>query len=146
MNKARLSFLLAALLVSTLPCLAVRASHADVKDLGDVCIDIAYDGLARPPVTLTFGILAYGASQQHILLTAALGPAAAHGAASLNGDTVIITFTNSDVSGDFSATSTTHITLNASTLRGRLTTMTTQVSPTPGSSKSTGNATIVPCQ
>jgi len=126
-------------------CLTVSPSSADIRDLGDVCIIFSFSNSGFPPLAHRFGLLVYGANQQHMLLTAAIGASAAHGSAILSGDTVIATFTESHVSGDFAATSTTHLVLSASTLSGTFTTMTVQVAPSSVSTKVTGTAAVIPC-
>jgi len=129
-----------------LPFFAASNAHAEVKDLGDVCISFFYDlELGIPPQIDRFGVLAYGANQQHILLTGAFNPA--HGSALVTGNKVLVTLHSSFVSLDsfIKGSATTHMVLSASTLSGTLTTIITRTSPTQVTETSTGQVTVIPC-
>jgi len=136
--------LLGLILLSIAVCLGVGPAHADVKDLGDVCILFSYN-VGFPPVTRLYRALAYGGGQQHILLTATGQPQ--HGFAVLNGDQIIVTLNGTSVAPDSSTiiVSTTQIVLSTATLRGPVTTITSSLLPGPESGRLTGTASVVPC-
>lgn len=146
MCKAGSRLLAGLALLSISVCVAARPSSADVKDLGDICVTFTFDGVLAPPVTNRFGVLAYGASQQHLVLTRTGHPE--HGSAVLAGDKILVTLNSSSVSADSSLAlaSTTHIILNASTLRGTFTIMTTSPPVDPQTGNRTGTAAAGPCQ
>jgi len=145
MHSVKPIFVFALALLGTNVCGITSIAQADVKDLGEACITLSYDNVGAPPLTHRFGVVAYGSHQQYAVLTGALGTSPATGAAILVGDTVTITYTTSNVSGSFLATSTTQIVLNASTLTGTVATVTTQLSPSPVSTKLLGTAIVVAC-
>lgn len=124
--------------------LDVRPSSADVRDLGEVCMVFFVDGLLRPPVAKAYGVLVYGERQQHIVLTNAGEPES--GSAIVTGDKILVTLNSASASDDLSTafSTTTHIILNASSLRGRFITMITWPASGPQPSKITGD--VVPCQ
>ena len=145
MGKIKLLLVLGVIFLSISVCLPVSTSNADVKDLGDVCISLSFDFTGFPPVTHTYGLLVYGASQQHILLTATGEPE--HGFAILTGDKIIVTLNGTSVSDDSSIIlfSTKQIILSASTLRGPFTAITTSPIPASQSIKRTGTAEVFRC-
>jgi hypothetical protein len=108
---------------------AAGPSSADVTDLGDVCIGFSYDNVGLPPFIIKYGVLVYGTRRQHILLTATGAPE--HGFAILTGDQIVVTLNGTSVAPDASTifVLTSQMVLNASTLRGPLTTIGTSLSP-----------------
>ena len=122
----------------------IDQSSAAVTDLGDVCITFSYN-VGFPPMTHRYGLLAYGASQQHILLTSTGRPES--GFAVLAGDTIIVTLEDTAVASDASTigVSTSQIIFSAATLSGPLTTITRSLLPGSQTTKLTGTATVVPC-
>src|SRR6185369_12734187 len=90
---------LALILVSIAACFGVGPAHADVRDLGEVCISFFYDHqLGIPPQIDRFGVLVFGESRQHILLTGVFNPA--HGSALVTADKILVTLHSSFVSAD----------------------------------------------
>ena len=146
MGKVKFVFHVGLIVLGISVGLPISNADGEVRDLGYVCITVSYDGLFRPPETHVFGALAYGAQQRYIVLTAALVPFfLEHGSAALIGDTIMVTFSSSNEFGDFFTTSTTNILLSASTLTGRVATVTTQLLPSLLSSKLTGTANVFSC-
>jgi len=146
MELIRSASVLPVVFVTMFLSLGAGISNAEVRDLGHVCIDVLYDNVGRPADIHIFGALAYGARQQYIVLTGAVGLASfEHGSAVLTGDTITITFSGSSTSGGFFTTSTTNIILSASTLTGPVTTVITQLSPSLGSTRLTGTASAFSC-
>ena len=96
--RAKVAFLAGVVVLSVLVGFSVSPSHADIKDLGEVCVSFSFGNAGIPPATQIFGVLVYGASQQHILLTSTGTPA--HGSAVLAGAKVVVTLNSSTVSDD----------------------------------------------
>ena len=145
MNTGRSALAVALIALGFSVCLRVSAAHADVRDLGTVCITLSYDNVGFPPLTHRFGALAYGSRQQYVVLIGEQGAPLQQGSAQVTTDTVIVTFSSSNASGDTFQTSTTQMLLSAATLRGPVITTTVQLLPSLGGSKLAGTATAFAC-
>jgi len=119
-------------------------AHADVKDLGDLCLTLD-DGGPRPPTGLRLGVLVYG--ENHIVLTGD-GIQPEHGTAVLNGNNIIVTLNSSYVSADSSISlfSVTHLIINSSTLQGTFTIMTFDPTTSGQGTVTKGTVRISSCQ
>jgi len=143
MSKGRFVSIVGLVVLTVSVCLPLSTAHADVRDLGEICMLLFIDGRFGPPVPKNLAVLAYGDRRQHILLTNTDAPE--HGSAVLRGDKVLVTLNTSSASADLSTavSTTTHMILNASTLNGRFTEMITWPASAPQDSRITGD--VVSC-